>query len=80
MSTSFRRVRIPETGAHWDCPESALDVLGLREHVIEEKPATSSAGRPKPKTPKAPALPAVVEQAVEPAEPEGASQHGENSR
>lgn len=48
----FQRVRIPETGAHWSCPVGALDVHGLREHVIDGKPPTVTAERPKSNVPK----------------------------
>lgn len=54
----FRTVKIPETGALWRCPESALKVHGLDAHIVDDdqvagentssaQPRKASARRPK---------------------------------
>ena len=45
----FIPVRIPETGAHWDAPESALEV---HPNLVRlDRPAKDVAGPAKPKKP-----------------------------
>lgn len=48
----FVRVRLPQTGAHWSCPVGAVELHGLAEHVIDDKPPTERAERPKSNVPK----------------------------
>ena len=45
----FVPVRIPETGAHWDAPESALAVHPTLERL--DRPEKDRPARPKPKKP-----------------------------
>lgn len=72
---NFVRVKIPETGAHWDCPAAAVEVHGLTPHVLERFAPTTSARPPKHPAKKAP-QPAEAEEPT-PTE-DGESHHGED--
>lgn len=72
----FVTVRIPETGAYWDCPEQNLKRLGLDKHVVKGKAPKASADRPKSRKPKAPTL--TQQQLSTPAETEEESSNVEN--